>query len=89
MKLEGWLCGPGVKELDQTWHSLAWSLCSKKLKLDLCDVIFIDEPGKQLLTQIRKQTGADFVANTPMTKHIAEQAGDGNQDNSTNVRKDL
>jgi ABC-type transporter Mla MlaB component len=72
IKLEGRLAGPWVEELNRTWESLAPSLESKKVCVDLCEVIFVDSEGKRLLKTIWKN-GAHFVADTPMTKHLVEE----------------
>jgi anti-anti-sigma regulatory factor len=72
MKLEGRLAGPWVEELNRTWESLAPSLESKKVCVDLCEVTFVDAKGKQVLTAIRKG-GARFLADTAMTKSLVEE----------------
>jgi ABC-type transporter Mla MlaB component len=74
MKLEGKMVGPWVSECRQAWNALAPSRTAKKLALDLCDVIFIDESGLELLCEIYRATGADLITNSPLTKHFAEQA---------------
>ena len=74
MKLEGKLIGPWVAELDRAWRSLLVSLSSKKLRVDLCGIVRIDPNGRQILAEIHRQTGAEFVADTPITKYFAEQA---------------
>ncbi len=72
MKLEGRIAGPWVEELHRTWISLAPSLGSKHLCVDLCEVTFVDAKGKQVLTDMRK-SGARFVADTAMTKSLVEE----------------
>jgi hypothetical protein len=75
IKLEGRIAGPNVAEFERIWQSLAPSFdSSKKLSLDLCEVTFADGPGRQLLSEIYKKTGADFVADTPLAKFFAEGA---------------
>jgi ABC-type transporter Mla MlaB component len=74
LQLEGRLAGPLVSELDRTWRSLAASLGSKKLLVDLCGITQIDLNGRQVLADIHRGTGAEFVADTPMTKYFAEEA---------------
>jgi hypothetical protein len=34
----------------------------------------MDRDAKALLAQIYKATGVEFLANTPLTKHFAEEA---------------
>jgi len=72
MKLEGRIAGPWVEELHRTWISLAPSLGSKHLCVDICEVTFVDSRGKQLLADIRK-SGAIFLADTAMTKSLVEE----------------
>ncbi len=72
MKLEGRIAGPWVEELHRTWNSLAPSLGSKHLCVDLCGLTFADERGKQVLTDIRKG-GATLLADTAMTKFLVEE----------------
>lgn len=69
IKLEGRMVGPWVEELRRTWISLAPSVGSKVLRIDLCEVTFVDRPGKQLLREICI-AGARFRADTAMTKYL-------------------
>jgi len=72
IRLEGRIAGPWVDELRGTWLSLAPSLGHKQLRVDLCEVVFVDPKGKQLLTDIRR-SGALFLADTAMTKALVEE----------------
>jgi hypothetical protein len=72
IKLEGRIVGPWVDELHRTWNSLAPSLGSKDLRVDLCEVTFADAKGRQVLTDIRKG-GGRFLADTAMTKSLVEE----------------
>jgi hypothetical protein len=72
MKLEGRIAGPWVEELHRTWISLAPSLGPNHLRVDLCDVTFVDTKGKQALTEIRR-CGAAFLADTAMTKSLVKE----------------
>jgi hypothetical protein len=74
MTLEGRVSGPWVAECDKTYRSIASSLGSRKLRIDLRGVTNMDEGGKRLLGEIYRRTEADFVADTPMTKYFAQQA---------------
>jgi anti-anti-sigma regulatory factor len=74
LRVEGRLAGLHVGELDRTWRSVAASLGSKKLRVDLCGVTHIDLNGRQVLADIHRGTGAEFVADNPMTKYFAEEA---------------
>jgi len=42
----------------------------------------VDESGRQLLSEIHRKTGADFLADTPMTKYLALEAQGRGQNES-------
>ena len=73
MKLEGKVVGPWVKECQRTWHAIRPELGSKKLRLDLNGVTFVDDRGTALLRQIHRVSGAEVSANTPLTRYFAER----------------
>ena len=77
LKLEGRIIGEWALELDRVWRPLADSLGSKNLVIDLRGVMNVDSRGKQILADIRRATGAEFVADTPMTKYFATEARRG------------
>jgi anti-anti-sigma regulatory factor len=74
MKIEGMVAGPNVTALSQAWLDLASSLGARKLVVDLRGVRYVDEAGGNLLAEIHDKTGAEFVADTPLTKYFAEEA---------------
>lgn len=74
LKIEGRAAEPLVSELHRAWQDLAPSLGSRKLSVDLRGVTFMDLAGRHLLAEIHAKTGADFLADTPMTKYFAEEA---------------
>jgi len=74
LKIEGRVTGPNVPELDRAWQDLAPTLGSRKLWVDLRGVTFVDTTGRCLLAEIHDKTGAEFLADTPMIKHYAEEA---------------
>lgn len=74
LKIEGRTAKPLVDELHRAWEKLAPSLGSRKLAIDLRGVTFMDMTGRQLLAEIHAKTGAEFLADTPMTKYFAEEA---------------
>jgi len=81
LKLEGGLVGPYVDELERMWQCLAPSLERKKFLVDICDVLHIDAAGNRLLAQIHSKSGAEFVANSVLTKYFAQKAIQSNQEN--------
>lgn len=74
VKLEGKVVGPWVDELRTCWLSLATSLGSRALCLDLRGVSFVDAKGKALLREIYQKNSARFLADTPLTQYFAETA---------------
>ncbi len=74
IKLEGKIVGPWVQEFSRAWHSLAGSLGSKELHLDLCGVAFVDAKGRQLLREIYQRTNSSFLADSPLTRYFADDA---------------
>ena len=66
--------GPWASELDRTWRPLAASLGTKKMVVDICGVTYADLDGTRTLADIHRATGAEFVADTPMTKYFAAEA---------------
>lgn len=86
MQLEGKVIGPWVKEFDQAWRSLANSLGSKKLCVDLREVTQMDVDGRLILTEIYEKTGAELLADTPITKYFADEARRSRQKNEKEKR---
>jgi anti-anti-sigma regulatory factor len=82
LKIEGRVVDLLTSELNRSWQELAPSLGSKKLSVDLRGVTFMDSAGRHLLAQIHAKTGAEFLADTPMTKYFAEEAMQGIRTNS-------
>jgi len=74
VRLEGRLAGPWVTECDRCWQMLASSLGSKRVRVDLRGVTHIDSNGRRLLTAIHQESGAEFLADTPMMKFFAAEA---------------
>jgi hypothetical protein len=74
MKLEGRVAGPWAGELNRVWVEAAPQLGQRKLIVDLHNVTYADAAGKEALKAIYDQTHAQFVANTPWTQFLAEEA---------------
>ncbi len=69
--VEGWLEGAHVNELENCWQTTT-SITSAPMLVDLTDVTFIDDGGKQLLTRMHEQ-GAELIATDIMTKQVVEE----------------
>ncbi len=74
IQLEGKIAGPWVEEFKRSWDSLAPSLGTKELHLDLRGVAFVDAKGRQLLREIYQKTNACFLADSPLTRYFADDA---------------
>ena len=83
MKIEGKIAGANVSALNDAWQELAPSLGQKKLKIDLRGVTHADGTGRDLLGEIHATSGAEFLADTPLTRYFAEQAQQHSKNSST------
>lgn len=73
IKLDGRIVWPWVAELSHVWAETAPRLSSRKLSLDVRNVTYMDADGKRALADIYALTSAEFVANTPWTRYLAEE----------------
>ena len=73
MRLEGKVIGPWVEECHRAWESIRADLGKRKLRLDLRGVTFVDRRGTEMLREIQKSSGAEVLADSPLTKYFAEQ----------------
>ncbi len=74
LKVEGKLVGPWAIELGRTWHDLWSSARQKRLLLDIRGVTFADQTGSQILREIVRETGAEIIADSPLTQYFANRA---------------
>ncbi len=86
LKLEGRIAGLWVPEFRQAWKLLAGALRNKKLVVDLRGVTHVDVAGRESLAEVHKQTGARFLADTPMTTYFADEACQPNSKNGRTKR---
>jgi len=70
--VEGKLVGACVEELEKCWRAAASAESGGPISVDLTDVYFIDESGKQLLTRMHEQ-GTTFLAAGLMAKFLIEE----------------
>jgi len=77
LELAGRVAGPWNRELNEVWRELLPSVRLRTLVVDLRGVTFADAEGTRLLGRIYRKSGSRFVANTPMTRYLAEQAMTG------------
>jgi ABC-type transporter Mla MlaB component len=74
LQVEGKIAGPHVPVLHRAWQDLAPMIGPRRLRVDLRGVTHVDGTGRSLLAEIHARTGAEFVADTPLTKYFAERA---------------
>ena len=77
LKVEGKVVGPWAVELGRTWHDLWSSARQKRLLLDIRGVSFADQAGSQILEDIVRATGAEIIADSPLTQYFANRATAG------------
>jgi hypothetical protein len=73
LKVEGKLTGPWIGELTREWDSLTPFPHGKKLSLDLRGMTFVDRNGVEALGRIYGLTGAEILADTPLTQDFARK----------------
>ena len=61
LKLEGWLSGAVVRELDTCWRRALGTHDGRPMAVDLSELYFVDPDGRQLLTEMYR-AGVTFVA---------------------------
>jgi anti-anti-sigma regulatory factor len=74
LQVEGKIAGPHVPVLHRAWQDLAASIGQRRLRVDLRGVTHVDGTGRNLLADMHARAGAEFLADTPLTKYFAEQA---------------
>ena len=61
MKLEGYLTGPWVRELDTCWRDAVTATAGHHVRVDLTAVCQVDAAGRELMA-VMHRAGAQFVA---------------------------
>ena len=74
LKVEGRVAGPWAAELGRTWPDLCAPAKQKRLRLDIRGLTFADQTGSQILREIVRTTGAEVVADSPLTQYFANRA---------------
>jgi hypothetical protein len=70
--LEGSLSGPWVAEVERAWHGATTDRQPRKMKVDLSEVTFVSDEGKQLLERICA-SGTEIVSSDLLTKALADE----------------
>jgi hypothetical protein len=70
--LEGSLSGPWVAEVESAWHGATIDRQAGKIRVDLSDVTFVSDEGKQLLERICA-SGTEIVSCDLLTKVLVDE----------------
>jgi hypothetical protein len=87
-RIEGRLAGPWVAELDRVWRETIPSLGGRTVRLDLCDLMYTDEAGKETLRGMVSATGAEMIASSAWSQYLAEELRDGKHRNGIREAED-
>jgi ABC-type transporter Mla MlaB component len=74
IKLEGRIAGPWADELSAVWCEFARTFKARSLTIDLCGVTYADASGMQVLRQIYREKSPSFIASSPLSESLAEEA---------------
>jgi anti-anti-sigma regulatory factor len=74
LRVEGRLTGPWVDELERTWRSVTSGPADGLVSVDLTDVTFVGEQGKQLLETMYGE-GAKLKACGCVTRRLVDEIG--------------
>jgi hypothetical protein len=74
LKIEGRVVGEWASELERVWASIRPSLNHRKLSLDICDLLYLDGKGKEILRGIVETSDTEIKAGSPLTKQFADEA---------------
>lgn len=72
LRLEGRLAGPWVQEAERCWRTEIVATGPETIEVDLNDVVYIDAPGRWLLSVMHRQ-GARLQATGCLTRAIVEE----------------
>lgn len=74
LRLEGRITGLWSEEFERAWRDLAATLGKKRFGVDLRGVTHMDLRARRVLADIHRETGAQFLADSPNTNYFAEEA---------------
>jgi anti-anti-sigma regulatory factor len=70
--LAGALAGDWVVEFNRCWRSASESLNAPRIVVDLTEVTFVDDLGREVLGQIMNE-GAELIARDVLMKSIVDE----------------
>jgi len=71
-KLAGALAGAWTGEMERCWRAAADASVRRRVLVDLTEVVFVDEAGRELLAAMAR-AGAELIAGDVMMKSIVEE----------------
>ena len=69
-----------MAELSKAWRETAPRLGNKAVSLNLRDLTYLSDEGKQVLKEIFAQTNAEILARDPLTKYLAQEISNPDAD---------
>jgi anti-anti-sigma regulatory factor len=78
-KLEGKLAHEWVREAQVAWTAHMALNSNKELVVDLYDVCFVDDAGRQLLVEMHA-AGAKLMGSGPMMSVLIDEINEGDED---------
>lgn len=78
LKLEGRVKGPWVEELRKTWLTSSTLAVGETVRIDLEAVSFVDERGRDLLLEMRRE-GVTLDGNSGFLRHLLEERNTGRE----------
>jgi len=87
LNIEGRLAGPLVSTLEQCWREVHGAAPGEKISVNLCEVSFIDDPGKVLLKEIYRQ-GGELVAEGCLNQAIVDEIENSRKQTKSRARKE-
>jgi anti-anti-sigma regulatory factor len=88
LKLEGKLAHDEVAEAQKAWTALTDIAGKKKVVVDLADISFVDDPGKELLSLFH-QCGSELVGSGPMIAALIDEIHKKTANTKSNFRKEI
>jgi anti-anti-sigma regulatory factor len=88
LKLEGKLAHEWVAEAQKAWTALTELAGSKKVVVDLADISFVDDSGKELLSLVH-QCGSELVGSGPMIAALIDEIHHKTASTKSNFRKEI
>jgi hypothetical protein len=79
LKLEGKLSGPWVDEMEQCWAAFSRQRGRVRLKLNLQDLTYADNRGRDLLLQMEYE-GASLMSASEFLWHLLHDEGSSGDD---------